>query len=251
MAVTKNDSGTPNVANASATTLDLTTFTVVAASNLILIAAISIGGTPGTITVNWDALGANQPMTLIPPSGLIGPSMRVYLYQLTNPVAGTKTLRVAGIGGKPTVLGAIAFSGANGVAGGDSLGNSGTAPGTLTTGAITSSSDGATVGLTGLQGNTIDSTSTQTQVFLDNSIFQGTGLSYALGGTSNTHSWSTVHSGPWAAIGIHIIAAAPPAGGGGGQDILQSVGYIEALGNGMESGLQQPWLLMDASTGGM
>jgi hypothetical protein len=51
----------------------------------------------------------------------------------------------------------------------------------------------------------------------------------------------------WSANGITVT---PPAGGFGGT-VFQSLDAIPAMGAGIESGLQQPWLIFDAQIGGI
>lgn len=67
MAVAKNDSGTAKVDSAAATvtSLDLTTFTVSAGSNLALIAFFAYRTAISNLTLTWDNGGSNQAMTEI------------------------------------------------------------------------------------------------------------------------------------------------------------------------------------------
>jgi hypothetical protein len=233
LAVAKNDSGTPNIASGSSvTTLDLTTFGVAAGSNLLLVAAVYVNGSTTTPTATWDSGGTNQAMTLVPTSPASN-AMNVFLYILIAPTVGTKTLHVAGIGTRVTSIGAIAFSGADqttGIVTADTVKNTGTTVGGETTGAVTSTATGATVGAAGLSGTSIDSTTTGTTVW---ALPLNYVMSYILGGTSNTHSWGSTHSGSWAVMGIHVIAAAAAGHGWTRQSL--------APGSGVPSRQQSRW----------
>ena len=250
MAVARNDSGTPNVAGLAVTTLDLTTFTVLAGNQLLLVAVVVTDGlaSPGQVALTWDPSGTNQAMTQINLYQTGASVIRGFMFVRTSPTPGNLVLHAAGLGGFNAVIGAVAFSGVDQAVGyiaGDTARASG---GTLIASqTITSDAQGATVCLIGRHGVPIASTTSQTQIFLDNTNF-GVSASFALGGVTNTHSWSSTGTvATWITLGIHIQAYIPPGGNGG---ISSSAGNLEVLGNGIESGLQQPWLVFDATMGG-
>jgi hypothetical protein len=210
-AVAKNDGGTPNVTSARpVTSLDLTTFTVSPGSNLCLIAILhNTGGSISNVSMTWDNGGTPQTMTAGP---FLTNTEEARIFYLVAPHTGKLTLHAAWTTSRPAELAAIAFSGANqSMCIGTTVNPTGssTAP---STGAITSTADGATVGVTTHNKNII-STSTQTSIYRTTNY----AASYAIGGTSNTHTWATGASGPWAVVGVHILAATRPGciiGGG-------------------------------------
>jgi len=218
MAVAKNDSGTPNINSAgSVTTLSVTTYTVSAGSNLFLLVGLWIfGGTSGTPTITWDAGGTNQGMTLVTGSPAALATAIVYLYQLIAPVTGLKTLTASWVTARAGALGAIAFSGVDqvtGLVGADTKVNTGTAIGGESTGAVTSTATGATVGVCAFNGTSLSGTTFGTEVFRGGGSGTQNAMSYQLGGTSNNHTWSSPGSGSWAAMGVHVLAVAAGAAG--------------------------------------
>ncbi len=199
--------GTNNVSQG--TTLDLTTLTV-SGSNTGIIALISTTGVPTGVTVVWDPAGANQSLALIDseadPSGS---QVTVFAFLLIAPTAGNKTLRYTASGGgnQYVSIQAVALTGADQstlITSADTLKNNGNST-TPTTGAVTSSSDGATFAATA--NNTVFvSSNNQTLIFSASTGGVGGSGTYALGGSTNTHSWTLSTNPNWACIGVHVIA---------------------------------------------
>lgn len=200
-AVAKNDSGTAFAAKGASTTADLTTFTVSTGSNLCLIGILHTSGSLSGSSMTWDNAGTPQAMT----SAIATVnSVRNEIFYLIAPHTGNLTLHAAWTTSRSSVLGAIAFSGADQttcVKAADSISATGSVtPSTVT---VTSTTGGATVAATNAA-TTITSTTTQTSIYLSNSGSDGA-ASYALGGTSNAHTWAL--TGNWIANGVHVLAA--------------------------------------------
>jgi len=222
MAVSRSDSGTPNINSAgSVITLSLNTYTVSAGSNLVLLVGLWVfGGTTGTPTVTWDAGGTNQAMTLVSGSPVTLATAVVYLYELVAPAPGLKTLTATWVTARSAALGAIAFAGVDPttpLVAADTRTNTGTAIGGQSTGAVPSASSDATVGVCAFNGTSLSGTTFGTEVFRGGGSGTQNAMSFQLGGTSNNHTWSSPGSGSWSAMGVHVLAAGtpPPAGTSG------------------------------------
>lgn len=208
--VTKNDSGTPSIGGASVALIDLTTFTASAGSDLFLLGLITWDSDKtGTASLVWDNGGTNQSMTLEQKvvNGANGRTSAIY--RLVNPTTGNKTLRATWTGNADVILGAIAFSVAASITSADTLTQT-TLTASPSVGPITSATDDATVALL-MSGQTIN-TNNQTLIF--NTVGGGIngGATYALGGSSNTHSWTLASVTNDAVIGVHVKAAAAAGG---------------------------------------
>jgi hypothetical protein len=129
------------------------------------------------------------------------------IFTLVNPTAGAQTLAAGWTTTADSYIGAISFTGTDtstGIETGDTV--------TSTTGesiTITSTTDGATVAVACR--NSGEPTLDQTEIWKYAALDPGGGASYALGGTSVTHTLDFAGGSISAMVGIHIIAAA--AGG--------------------------------------
>lgn len=197
-AVSKTDSGTNNHQAASAASNDLTTFTVTAGSTC-LVAILDTQGSVTATSVKWDNAGTPQTMTAAGnhASGI----QRVEIFFLTNPTSGNKTLHAAWTTSRASVLAAIAFTGTDTttcVKVADEVQSGATS--TTASVTITSNTNGATVAGCDLNSGATGNTQTQ---FFSNTASNDVYGSYALGGTSNVHSW-TLTSGAWNCVGVHV-----------------------------------------------
>lgn len=208
------DSGDTAQASAS-----FTNFTVDSGSNLCLIGILHLRTAVTNPSMTWNGVA----MTQIG-SGIQGTNAGVRMFYLVNPATGNQTLAASWTTNSVWALGAVAFSGADQTTCVDAA-HTVTATGSSTeasTGAITSTTDGATVGAATNAGSANFTAQNQTLVYFENSqTFQEGAASYAIGGTSNTHTF-TMGSTTWAAMGVHVKAAATGSGGiiGGGGGII-------------------------------
>ena len=198
-AVAENGSGTAFNNFAAATTVDLTTFTVDAGSNQCLIAWLYTDTGVTSVTLNWDQGGTPQAMTeIISTSG----QGELRGYRLIAPTTGNKTLRASWTTSAAGTLAAVNFSGADQTTCDNNADDQTLLEGGTTSSVtITSTTDGATVAAVGQFNSSVSST-TQTTVWTTTL----TGGSYALGGTSNNHSFTLAGSATKIVAGIHILA---------------------------------------------
>jgi hypothetical protein len=216
--VAKNDSGTNNVTTASSvTSLDLTTFTVSAGSNLCLVGLVATTGSPTGITLTWDNGGTNQVMHS--EGSALQANAMVTVFSLTAPTAGNKTLHATWTNASAGAsVAAIAFSGASNptgvscVVGTDTV-TSNVSSGSTQTITVTSTTDGATVAAFANPTAFFNSLISGTLIYNDGTGNFGDAGTYTIGGTSDTHTVGTASSVAYAAAGVHIAAA---GGGGGG-----------------------------------
>lgn len=205
---------------AGATTIDLTNLTVSAGADRVLLATFLVGAAITGLTLDWDALGTPQSMTLLD-SRALDASRSVYEFGLVNPTAGNLTLRASWTTSVAADLHATCFTGANQAGGASTFPiatqvSGGGSPATIT---ITTASGNATYSSV-VAGNSTFSTPNQNQGFVDNSGVPRGGSQYQLStGASETHSWAT--SPAWAFLGTDIVAS---VAGGGAQSTLTMMG---------------------------
>jgi hypothetical protein len=210
-AVANDGSGTPNVNSVSATSISLTTFTVGSGANRCLVAMLSFSlTTVSAISVTWDGTAMTQAATYTGTDATL--KVITQLYVLINPTSGNKTLTASWTGASVVTLAAVEFSGADQVtcyASADNVtGEHSADPDTLT---ITSTTDGATVALTG-NNFAFYTAVNQTEIYRGSDNGLATDASYALGGTSNTHTFTINDTRPADHVGIHILAVTAAGG---------------------------------------
>jgi hypothetical protein len=128
------------------------------------------------------------------------------IFTLVSPTTGTQTLAGSWTTTADTYFGAASFTGTDTTDGIDETHTTTTGTTAVT---ITSTTDGATVAVSGK--NSSDPTVDQTTIWINSPLDPGGGATYAIGGTSNTHTFTFPSGDAQAIAGIHIIAAA--AGG--------------------------------------
>lgn len=121
MAVALDAKGDFSASHDAVTTYTSTTFTVGSGANRALIVGIAcesgIGNHPTAPTAVWDAVGANQSMTLIAASTFqlsSSSDFSIFLFGLVAPVSGNKTLTIAnmnGAAGSSSIVSMISFTG--------------------------------------------------------------------------------------------------------------------------------------------
>ena len=211
MAVVFDSSGTAQ-ASGNGTSLNLTTLTVGTGSNRYILAALHWDTNTSLPSITWDSVALSEIQTNN--DGAEESDERA----LVAPNSGNLILAASWTSSSNVVLGAAEFSGVDQttprVIADDLIttGNSVTpsititsAPGDATLAFVTMASVPATI-----------DADDQTRVYLVNATGVRAGMTYALGGSSNTHTWTLSASQPWHCFGVHIKAAAAAAAAAGG-----------------------------------
>ncbi len=198
--------------------LDITTLTVTAGTNVELVA---IGhrccyGSSGdvTLTATWDPDGTPQAMTSrVSLERFDGSTLYTYteIFTLNNPTLGNKVLRFTSTG-----TGSAAYSGftLDGVDQTTPTADPTTAMGTGTTLSVTvPSATGDCTIAAATQGCCYFTTTTQTQLYNTSVAALGFVASYALGGSSNTHEFTISSSRDWGIVGLHFLNSGAAATG--------------------------------------
>lgn len=210
MAVSINASATAKVAAGGVITLDLTTLTIAAGSNIVLEVWTMFGVSatlPTSVTAVWDFGGSAQSMTSIGSRDTT--DQRVQLWGLVNPATGNKTLRVSWTNTADVTLFAKAFNGASQAGGATTFPNFTSAQLTGANASLAISSavgDWTVCGMVDVGANI--SSATQTSDFIDTSLsFLNSAGQNAAGAASVTHAWTNA-SDVYAIAGNSIAAAA-------------------------------------------
>lgn len=214
MAVALNDSGTRSASSITTTSVDLTTLTVSAGSNLGLIVFTFHKFTSAfvtSVTAAWDNAGTPQAMTSAGIANGTGVHARTQAWYLANPTPGNKTLHIEWTGNSTAIVVAMGLSGVSQttpVVLADTVTDAQTtsAPSLI----VTSGANDLTAAAFCETDQTINSTDTQTELVLLNGLSGadvGVAESYGLGGSSNTHTWTMAAPAEWAGVGVHVLAA--------------------------------------------
>jgi hypothetical protein len=195
------------------TTLSLTTLTVGAGATALLALITfdeqaAVASTPGT--VNWDATGTPQAMTMLMQKQSANVNVDVRMYGLVNPTAGNKTLTATWTGSCPVVIDAMSFNGSINTTVANAFlhsvtnsGITGTPTVTVTSavGNYVAGSGGSTTGMTSWTAT--GSSALFTYVSTNSENFRG---GYAPGAA--TLAWTAgATSTEWATAGIDVVAA--------------------------------------------
>lgn len=194
-------SATSAVGTNSAVTLNLTTLTIASLlPNGALYVCVALSQTGGTSpTLVWDQGGSNQSATL--KASFNGGSGRSEAWELKNPTSGNKTLRYTYTGTNGNII-LNAMSLAN-VGTGYLSNTSNTATSTLTTvGPLTVPFGGASFDCPVNPGN-LTTPMSQTIVGSANQSVIAGGMSYNIGTTNPTFSWTNANVA-WATMGVVI-----------------------------------------------
>lgn len=215
MAVSFTGSGTAATTSSSSyvTSRTLSAYTVGAGSDRCLYAVLNLTDSgSATPALTWDGVSMTLVSTLT-----IGLS-RLRVYRLVNPATGTQTLSASWSGSYPARLVAVSLAGVDQTTP-DATPVTATGTGTaVSTGAVTTSADDATLGFAcvsdpGAGTASFTTPETQTGIYRETAVTElATAVTYALGGTSNSHDFTSGGSDTWGAIGMRVFAA---AGGGG------------------------------------
>ena len=222
MAVANDGSGTPNAFGSAITSLSLTTFTVGSGANSVLVGLAGFD-----VNVTGRAMTWNATETMTEAHTYLDNGQFMTLWVLINPTAGNQTLAAAWTGSSRCHLAAVEFSGADQTTGFKAVDNATAGPTANNVAiTITSSTDGATVAsaISGFGNITVTD---QTSIFANNPGGANGAASYALGGASNTHTFTTAAVNNDAA-GIHILVAAGGAVALKGHGMLMA-GYRQSL----------------------
>lgn len=225
MAVVLDATGSADAAGGPSNTFTFTNITVGSGSNRALIAVLSgydAGNdpdAPGTVTATWDSGGTNQNMPVITGAKYsgFGSSNNIYvvLFGLVAPTSGNKTLSINVPGAGNSIffyLDAISFTGVDQTGGATSFphGTSANGNSTAPSVAVTSSSGNYTVACVQSDFTNV-SAPTQTSLYVDNSVINGGGGSYATGAATVTHAFTLAAAKIWGMAGTDVAASAGAA----------------------------------------
>ena len=132
-----------------------------------------------------------------------GSNSRVSIFTLVSPASGAQTLAISWTTTSDCYMGAVSFTGTDTTTGYDAANN---ATSTTTTVTVTSTSDGATVAVWTTNGST--PTMNFTKIWDDAPFDPGGGSTYALGGSSNGHTFTGAGGSNETGAGINVIAGA-------------------------------------------
>ena len=195
-----NDSDGDAEQHAASTSITSTGMTVGASGNFLVAMFVWASGAITSPSATWDGTPMTAGPNLRTTAG--GSDVRAAIFYLASPATGNKTLAGSWTTAVDCYMSAVSFSGvdtATPVATGD---NATSATSSVT---VTSTTDGATVACS--VKNSGDPTMTQTAIWANSPLNPGGGGSYALGGTSNNHSFTYGAGTDQANVGIHILAA--------------------------------------------
>ncbi|SRR5258706_2899023 len=206
----------------SITSLTDNSLTVGNEANRVLVYSLNFGyGSPTNISVVWDAIGANQPLSLVVQSLNNSGNGLSQLWGLVAPGSGNKILSVSWTNPVQIVKGAGAsFTGANQI-GGDttfnftniSKGVSTTTNSILSVDVPTSITD-AVVGTSVATGAGLYGSTNNIEIYSTDGLIDSS-LNYELNGSSPATMNVSCFGGSvdWAYVGTNISAAPPPASG--------------------------------------
>lgn len=187
---------------AAATATISSTGMTVGASATLLIGMLSWGAQrpgPTSPTMTWDGVSMTLQPSVTRDNG--SNTVSVAIFTLANPAIGNKTLAAAWTNTLDVYMGAVSFTGANGVNASDNV----TATDATSINVNTGVGD-ATVAIFLTNGST--PTMNQTTIWGESSLQPGGGGSYALGGSgSNSHTFTGAGGTIQALAGIHILSA--------------------------------------------
>jgi hypothetical protein len=208
MAVVLDVAGTQASASA-AIVVNNTSLTIGSGPLRALVAQVISLVALGSVTVNWDATGTPQLMTLIKSQAGVNGQVSA-LYGLLNPTPGNKTLRLAWTGSSEACLNAVAWTGVD---------QSSFATAFPRSVSATGNNANATVGVTSGVGNAVMSavvagslqaisavSATQTMLFHGLGTIEGGG-SRAAGAALVTVTGTYAGTDQWAIVGTDIQAA--------------------------------------------
>ena len=182
------------------TTIQSTGLTINSGTNSMLVTLLvwSSGTAPTGVTAEWDSAGTPQALTQ---AGTVqfDTNSSVAIFYLLNPTVGNKTLTANWTNAQDCVMSAICFDNAGGIAAGDTQQNS------TNTVTVTSGANDATVAVYNCDGGT--PTGSQTNIFDNSALGPSSSGDYALGGSSNAHTFTIGSSTFRVTIGIHVTAA--------------------------------------------
>src|SRR5262245_53754968 len=181
-----------------ATSIDSTGITVSVGASLLTCIPAFRGNSvaPASVSGTWNGVALNQAMQVTNGLNSVG------VYTLVSPASGAQTLHLEWTNAADCYMSAISFTGTDTVTGYNASDNQNS---TTTSVTITSTTDGATVAVSCKDSG--DPTMNQTQIFVESPLAPGGGGSYALGGTSNEHTFTYAGGSEQINAGIHITSS--------------------------------------------
>jgi hypothetical protein len=150
-------------------------------------------------SATWNATPMTEGPTILQTTGTN--NLRVSIFTLVSPASGAKILAGAWTNLSDCYMSAASYTGTDTVTG-IKVADSVTASGTTTI-TVTSSTDGATVAVFGVNGNV--PTVNFNKIFAEAPLNPGGGASYQIGGTSNAHTFTGGGGTIQSLAGVHII----------------------------------------------
>lgn len=206
--MTGGNGGSGNSQQASgATSISSTGMTVGGSATCLIVMitwqAPSSDVTPTSRSVTWNGVAMTE-QVFVHSTGSTAQS--VGIYSLVNPATGNKTLAASWTNTLDCYMSAVSFTGTDTTTPVVTAHNTSNTNATSIT--VTSTTTGATVAASSKDAG--NPTMTQTAIWANSPFSQGSGGSYAIGGTSNNHSFT--YTGGTAAAqaqaGVHIQAPA-------------------------------------------
>lgn len=203
------DSFVADVTSNAVTSRTLTTLTVGAGANRVLVVALTLQGSATAPSVHWDSTGTNQAMTLITSQVVTGSVAKLWLYGLVAPTSGAKTLSATWTGSSDVTLAAGALTGADQTGGATTFAHAAAVAGTgANSSTVTSATGNWVVGC--FTGNGAISAPSATQWWLDNAPNSFSSCGSQITGAA-TRTVTATGPTPWAFVGCDIVAAGAAA----------------------------------------
>lgn len=210
--VAKNDGGTPSITFTATNSVDQTAFVVNQGPNRCLVSILFsvTGDLSAGATLTWDSTGT-IPQTMTSVLSVGGASnLRIQVFKLIAPHTGNLNLHASWTNNATGRLVSMAWSGTDQSTPCDVTADRQTASETTATTrtvTVTSNTSGVTIAAIAIGAGFNITSDNQTSLLLANSPF-GQGVTYALAGTSNAHTWNFDGSVNNIGVGIHITNAA-------------------------------------------
>lgn len=182
---------------AASTTISSTGMTTGASATLLIAVLHWQNDSGGSRTCTWNGVSMTEAISV-----LNSTLSRSSIFYLVNPAIGNKTLAASWANSVDCYMSAVSFTGTNTSTGIQTADNVSGTTGTTVT--VTSTTDGATVAAWGTNGSS--PTLNFTKIYDNAPLNPGAGASYALGGTSNGHTFTGAGGTAPAWTGVHVIA---------------------------------------------
>jgi hypothetical protein len=191
----------------AAATMSTTGMTVGASASLLIAVAIWDTNTTTPIsspTATWNSVS----MSLGANINLAGTAVSAAIFALVSPASGNKTLSLSWTHNAQVYVSAVSFTGTDTITGINAADNATTSNVNSLT--VTSDTNGATVACYINDTATVPTTNF-TQLFIASDLNGNGAANYNLGGTSNTHTFTSSPQTASVLAGVHVIAPSSTA----------------------------------------